>query len=442
MNEEQVCGPRCRAVPTDDVPYRRLDDRRVQDHRVEDTLQPRGHAVDRLVARLGRTAEASHIKVFAFRLSQHQALGDAVEHVCRWRNTTALLQPRVPRRANVRAAGHFSSAQSRCRPVKKDISTRVFLTGASGFISSHIIPELLDRGHQVLGLTRSDAGTRRLEAVGVEVHRSDLEQPETLACGAAAADAVIQCAFDHNFEIFFENTQKDERNIAAMGEALEGTKKPILITSGVGIGMPLNGGRALEDILNPGHANPRIATELAGAALIARRIDVRIIRLPQVHDTMKAGLVTPLVAQARRSGTVAYLGEGRTSWSAAHVSDVAKLYVLALENGEPGRVLQCFGRGGRHCTRHRRGYRKGCRAAGPLGCGRRGRALFRPGGALRSARHDRVECLDGCAAGMETDRPLSTHRPRRNGLFGAYRGLIDRRRAPAVRTARPSEQRH
>ena len=100
---------------------------------------------------------------------------------------------------------------------------RVFLTGATGFIGSHIIPELLGHGHRVLGLTRSDAGARQLEAAGAEVHRGDLEQPETLASGAAAADAVIHCAFDHNFTTFFENTKKDERNIAAMGQALEGT---------------------------------------------------------------------------------------------------------------------------------------------------------------------------------------------------------------------------
>ncbi len=212
---------------------------------------------------------------------------------------------------------------------------RVFLTGATGFIGSHIIPKLLGRGHQVLGLTRSDAGARMLEAAGAEVHRGDLERPETLASGAAAADAVIHCAFDHNFKTFLENAKKDERNIAAMGEALQGTRKPILITSGVGIGIPLNGGPATEDVLNPHHSIPRIASELAGAALIARRIDVRTIRLPQVHDTTKAGLVTLLVAEARRAGAVAYLGDGQMRWSAAHVSDVAELYVLALEKGEP-----------------------------------------------------------------------------------------------------------
>jgi nucleoside-diphosphate-sugar epimerase len=213
---------------------------------------------------------------------------------------------------------------------------RVFLTGATGFIGSHVIPELLHRGHAVLGLARSDAGAQQLEAAGAEVHRGDLEQPETLASGVAAADAVIHCAFDHDFANFVENTKKDERNIAAMGDALAGTNKPVLITSGIGIGTPRNGGPASEDVLNPLHANPRIVTELAAAALIARRIDVRIIRLPQVHDTTKAGLITPLIAEARRAGAVAYLGEGKTRWAAAHISDVAKLYVLALERGEPG----------------------------------------------------------------------------------------------------------
>jgi nucleoside-diphosphate-sugar epimerase len=213
---------------------------------------------------------------------------------------------------------------------------RVFLTGATGFIGSHVIPELLNRGHDVLGLTRSDAGARQLEAAGAAVHRGDLERPETLASGVAAADAVIHCAFDHDFGNFVENTRKDERNISAMGDALVGTNKPILITSGIGIGTPRGGGVATEDILNPLHANPRIVTELAAAALLACRIDVRTIRLPQVHDTTKAGLITPLIAEARRAGTVAYLGEGKTRWAAAHIGDVAKLYVLALERGEPG----------------------------------------------------------------------------------------------------------
>ncbi|MBY9064191.1 SDR family oxidoreductase [Sphingomonas yunnanensis] len=213
---------------------------------------------------------------------------------------------------------------------------RVFLTGATGFIGSHVIPELLAAGHQVLGLARSDEGARRLAAAGVEPHRGDLDAPATLAAGAVAADAVIHCAFDHDFANFVENTRKDERNIAAIGAALEGSDRPFLITSGVGIGTPLRGGPSTEDVLNPGHPNPRIATELAAAALIARRLDVRTIRLPQVHDTTRAGLITPLIAEARRAGAIAYVGAGESRWAAAHVSDVARLYVLALERGEPG----------------------------------------------------------------------------------------------------------
>lgn len=213
---------------------------------------------------------------------------------------------------------------------------RVFLTGATGFIGSHVIPELLGRGHRVLGLARSDAGAYRLEAAGADVHRGDLDQPATLTEAAATADAVIHCAFDHNFQTFLDSTRKDARAIAALGAGLEGTHKPLLITSGVGIGTPLAGGVATEDVLNPRHPNPRIATELAGAALTAQRIDVRTIRLPQVHDTTRAGLITPLIAEARRAGAVGYVGEGRTRWAAAHVGDVARLYVLALEKGEPG----------------------------------------------------------------------------------------------------------
>lgn len=213
---------------------------------------------------------------------------------------------------------------------------RIFLTGASGFIGSHVTPLLLARGHQVLGLARSDASAAALEQAGAAVHRGDLERPETLRAGAAQADAVIHCAFDHDFSNFAANAHKDARNIAAMGEALGGGHKPILLTSAIGIGTPLDGGAALEDVLNPRHAMPRIATELAAAALIAAGVDVRTIRLPQVHDTTKAGLISPLIEEFRRAGAAAYLGDGGNRWAAAHIDDVAELYVLALERGQPG----------------------------------------------------------------------------------------------------------
>ncbi|WP_333980633.1 NAD(P)H-binding protein [Sphingomonas aerolata] len=253
---------------------------------------------------------------------------------------------------------------------------RVFLTGATGFIGSHVIPELLHRGHNMLGLARSGAGAQQLEAAGADVHRGDLERPETLASGVAAADAVIHCAFDHDFANFVENTRKDERNIAAMGDALAGTNKPILITSGIGIGTPRNGGPATEDVLNPLHANPRIVTELAAAALIARRIDVRTIRLPQVHNTTKAGLITPLIAEARRAGAVAYLGEEDALGCRAY-QRCRQAIRAGSRARRAGRAIPCVGRGGRRCTHDRRGHRRGNRIAGTFDRNRRHRALLR-----------------------------------------------------------------
>lgn len=213
---------------------------------------------------------------------------------------------------------------------------RVFLTGATGFIGSHIIPELLAGGHQILGMTRSDAGARTLEAAGVAVHRGTLEDLASLRAGAAKADAVIHTAFDHDFSNFVANCEKDRHAIAALGEALAGSARPLLITSGVGIGDPGQGEPAREDVFNDRHPNPRTASEGVAQALLAKGLDVRVVRLPQVHDTVKQGLITPYVALARAQGSVAYVGAGANRWSAAHVGDVARLYRLALERGAAG----------------------------------------------------------------------------------------------------------
>ena len=213
---------------------------------------------------------------------------------------------------------------------------RVFLTGATGFIGSHIVPELLARGHRVLGMTRSDAGASALAAAGAEAHRGDLEDPQTLSDGASRADAVIHCAFDHDFSNFVANCEKDARVIAAMGDALKGSNKPLLITSGTGVGSPGPGELAREDVFDASHPNPRIASELAGQALLAAGVNVSVMRLPQVHDPVKQGLITPLLDGVRQKGVAGYLGEGRNRWPAAHVSDVARLYVLAVERAEAG----------------------------------------------------------------------------------------------------------
>lgn len=213
---------------------------------------------------------------------------------------------------------------------------KIFLTGATGFIGSHIVPQLVQGGHQVLGLTRSDAGAKQLVAAGAEPHRGDLEEPATLRSGAEKADAVIHCAFDHDFTRFVENCQKDRRNIEAMGEALAGSKRPLVITSGVGMGSRAPGQLGTEDVFDEAHHHPRKASEEAGNALLARGLNVSVMRLPQVHDTRKQGLVSPLVEIAKAKGRVAYLGDGKNRFAAAHVTDVARLYVLAIERAEPG----------------------------------------------------------------------------------------------------------
>ena len=213
---------------------------------------------------------------------------------------------------------------------------RIFLTGATGFIGSQILPHLLRAGHQVLGLTRSDAGAEQLVAAGAEAHRGDLEDPATLRRGAEKADAVIHCAFDHDFSRFAENCQKDKRNLEAMGEALLGSKRPLVVTSGTGMGSHGPGALATEDAFDEAHPNPRMITELTGNALAERGVNVSYVRLPQVHDTKKQGLITPLIALSREKGQVAYIGEGNNRWPAAPVNDVALLYKLAVERGEPG----------------------------------------------------------------------------------------------------------
>jgi nucleoside-diphosphate-sugar epimerase len=193
---------------------------------------------------------------------------------------------------------------------------RVFLTGATGFIGSRIVPELFAAGHSVVGLTRTDAGARALAGAGAEPYRGALENPDSLRAGVAQADAVIHCAFDHDFSRFIENCEKDRRAIRAMGEALAGSDRPLVITSGTGIGAPANGGHATEDVFNRLHPNPRIASELAGAEMSSAGVKVVTVRLPQVHDTHRQGLVSPYISIARQKGVAAFVGEGRNRCAA------------------------------------------------------------------------------------------------------------------------------
>jgi nucleoside-diphosphate-sugar epimerase len=223
---------------------------------------------------------------------------------------------------------------------------RIFLTGATGFIGSALVPELLNAGHEVIGMTRSDAGAQALAAAGAEVHRGTLEDPESLSRGAAQADAVIHAAFDHDFSRFVENCEKDQRAIAALGSALADSDRPLVITSGTGMGSGHHGEPATEDILNTSHPNPRIASELAGNALLESGVNVSVVRLPQVHNPFKQGLIAPLIEIARQKGVVAYVGEGKNRWPAGHLSDVVRLYRLAVEAAEPGVRFHAVGEEG------------------------------------------------------------------------------------------------
>jgi nucleoside-diphosphate-sugar epimerase len=206
---------------------------------------------------------------------------------------------------------------------------RVFVTGATGFIGSAVVRELIGAGHQVLGMTRSDAGAQTLIAAGAGVHRGTLEDLESLRSGAAEADAVIHTAFNHDFSRFAANCEDDRRAIEALGDALAGSNRPLIVTSGIGALAP--GRLATEDMDVTFHpAMPRVS-EQTGLAQVSRGVSVSVMRLPQVHDTVKQGLVSWLVQLAREKGVSAYAGEGLNRWAAAHVLDVAHLYRLALE---------------------------------------------------------------------------------------------------------------
>lgn len=223
---------------------------------------------------------------------------------------------------------------------------RIFLTGATGFIGSALVPELIAAGHDVIGMTRSDAGAQALTAAGAQVHRGTLENADSLRSGAAKADAVIHLAFDHDFSHFVENCEKDKRAIAALGAALVGSDRPLLLTSGTGAGSREDGQPASEDVFNPEHQNPRIASERAGNELLAAGVNVSVMRLPQVHNPFKQGLITPLIGILREKGVSAYVEDGRNRWPAAHLSDVVRLYRLAIEKGERGARYHAVGEEG------------------------------------------------------------------------------------------------
>jgi nucleoside-diphosphate-sugar epimerase len=212
---------------------------------------------------------------------------------------------------------------------------RVFLTGATGFVGTAVIPELIGAGHQVLGLARSDAGAKSLVAMGVQVHRGDLEDLESLRRGAAAADGVIHCAFNHDFSQYQANCEADRRVIEAMGSVLIGSDRPFIVSAGVGVVTP-DRAATENDACVPSSILPRSASEEAALSLAQRGVRASVMRLPQVHNLEMQGLITLLVIIAREKRVSAYVGDGANRWPAAHRLDVARLYALALEKGSAG----------------------------------------------------------------------------------------------------------
>lgn len=212
---------------------------------------------------------------------------------------------------------------------------RVFVTGATGFIGTALVPELLHAGHTVLGMTRSQKGAEALAKAGAEAHFGTLEDIESLKAGAAQADAVIHLAFNHDFSRFQTNCADDQKAIEAIGDALAGSGKPFVGTSGV-IVENLQTGKPLdEDDTKPAGGFPRVSEE-ATLATVDKGVRGIVMRLSQIHDTHKQGLVSFMIQVALEKKISAYVGDGGCRWAAAHVSDTARLYRLILEKAEAG----------------------------------------------------------------------------------------------------------
>jgi nucleoside-diphosphate-sugar epimerase len=224
---------------------------------------------------------------------------------------------------------------------------RIFVTGATGFIGSLVVKELIAGGHQVIGVCRSDDKAPALAAAGAEVYRGSIDDPDGLKDGAARSDGVIHLAFNHDFSKFLANCETDRGVINALGSVLAGSDRPLIVTSGTAIAKVAPGEVANEDAPAIAATDfPRAASEETTAKLAAGGLNTSVVRLPQVHDPERQGLITWWIALAREKGVFAYVGEGRNRWAAAHVSDVARLYRLAIEKSERGAVYNAVGEEG------------------------------------------------------------------------------------------------
>ena len=215
---------------------------------------------------------------------------------------------------------------------------RVFVTGATGFVGTAVVRELLGAGHQVLGLARSDAGAEAVSKAGAAVQRGELTDHESLIAGALACDGVIHTAFIHDFSKFEANIEIDRLAVEAMIGALEGSDKPFVVTTGTALVASVAQGRPSVEADTPPPGAPRAASETI--VLTARGVRGSVIRLsPTTHGAGDHGFVPRLIDIARAKGFAAYVGEGANRWPAVHRLDAARLYRLALEKAGPGTRL-------------------------------------------------------------------------------------------------------
>ena len=397
-------------------PFRRLDDRRQRVKRVEHALQKRRHPR----AAFGRAVLGEQEQMLPLRIGQTKGAGETVEHIGGRRATAPLLKPSVPSGADMGELGDLFAAKTRgaamgqreaeilrlhpgatlleiasqridlivhsqnvsrdtgitsrllrnacpiiCDAIsqKERKTIRVFVTGATGFVGSAVVQELIGAGHEVLGLVRSDASAETLAAAGGMVLRGDLKDLDSLRNGAEQPDGVIHTGFIHDFQNFADCCAVDRAAITAMGEALVGSGKPFIVTSGTGLMVQGQINAETDPVPSDGMGALRGAAEGVALAFAARGVRAQIMRLPNsVHGAGDHGFVPILIGMAQAAGRSAYIDGGMNHWPAVAQQDAARAYILALEKGAAGSKPSSGGRDGAAVSRSGRGDRARPRA--------------------------------------------------------------------------------